>query len=83
MASERSLPFFIHESDIPLIVSIASFGMLAGSLVAGPAADLVGRKWSCVFGTCLMLMLGYALIPTVRIFLVHISEDGVGFTYMQ
>ena len=44
-------------------VSIASFGMLGGSLAAGPLANLVGRKWASIFGTCGSLALGYALIP--------------------
>jgi MFS family permease len=44
-------------------VSIASFGMLAGSLIAGPLANCVGRKWASILGTCTSLTLGYALIP--------------------
>lgn len=44
-------------------VSIASFGMLGGSLAAGPLANLVGRKWASIVGTCGSLALGYALIP--------------------
>ncbi len=44
-------------------VSIASFGMLAGSLIAGPLANLVGRKWASILGTCSSLALGYALMP--------------------
>ena len=37
--------------------------MLIGSLVAGPMANLVGRKWTCILGTCLSLSFGYGLIP--------------------
>lgn len=44
-------------------VSIAAFGMLFGSLIAGPMANLIGRKWTCILGTCLCLSLSYALIP--------------------
>ena len=44
-------------------MSIASFGMLFGSLIAGPMANCVGRKWTSILGTCLTLSLGYALIP--------------------
>ena len=46
-----------------LTVSIASFGMLAGSLIAGPMANLVGRKWTSILGTCFTLSLSYSLIP--------------------
>ena len=44
-------------------MSIASFGMLGGSLAAGPMANLIGRKWASIVGTCGSLALGYALIP--------------------
>ena len=43
-------------------VSIAAFGMLMGSLIAGPIANLIGRKWTCIFGTCGCLAASYALI---------------------
>lgn len=45
-----------------LSVSIAAFGMLVGSLVAGPIANLIGRKWTSIFGTCGCLASSYALI---------------------
>ena len=37
--------------------------MLAGSLAAGPLANLMGRKWTSIIWTCTTLTLGYALIP--------------------
>lgn len=43
-------------------VSIAAFGMLMGSLIAGPIANWIGRKWTCIFGTCGCLASSYALI---------------------
>lgn len=43
-------------------VSIAAFGMLMGSLIAGPIANLIGRKWTSIFGTCGCLASSYALI---------------------
>jgi facilitated trehalose transporter len=36
--------------------------MLMGSLIAGPIANLIGRKWTCIFGTCGCLASSYALI---------------------
>ncbi len=47
-------------------VSIASFGMLFGSLIAGPCANFIGRKWTSIFGTCGMLALGYALVASAQ-----------------
>ena len=32
-------------------------------MIAGPLANLVGRKWASILGTCGSLALGYALIP--------------------
>lgn len=46
---------------ISISVSIASFGMLGGSLIAGPCANIIGRKWTSIFGTCGSLALGYSL----------------------
>lgn len=42
-------------------VSIASFGMLFGSLIAGPTANCIGRKWASIFGSCGALAVGYSL----------------------
>ncbi len=40
--------------------------MLFGSLIAGPCANLIGRKWTSIFGTCGMLALGYALVASAQ-----------------
>ena len=42
-------------------VSIAAFGMLLGSLMAGPFANLIGRQWASIIGTCGCLVIGYSL----------------------
>ena len=42
-------------------VSIAAFGMLMGSLVAGPFANLIGRQWASIIGSCGCLAIGYSL----------------------
>ena len=42
-------------------VSIAAFGMLLGSLMAGPFANLIGRQWASIIGTCGCLAIGYSL----------------------
>ena len=42
-------------------VSLAAVGMLFGSLIAGPCANLIGRKYASIFGTCGALALGYSL----------------------
>lgn len=60
-SEDAFMPFHIYDDDISLIVSIASFGMLMGSLIAGPCANLIGRKWTSIFGTCGALALGYSL----------------------
>ncbi len=75
----------VLKTAVLLAVSIASFGMLAGSLVAGPMANLIGRKWTCVFGTCLTLTLSYALIPLAQfLWMIHLARflmgAGVGFS---
>ncbi|TRY78837.1 hypothetical protein TCAL_06755 [Tigriopus californicus] len=57
-----SLPFHVYNEDRALIMSIASFGMLAGSLVAGPMANFIGRKWTSIIGTCGTLTLSYAMV---------------------
>jgi MFS family permease len=54
--------WFSNASSIWCAVSIAAFGMLMGSLIAGPIANLIGRKWTCIFGTCGCLASSYALI---------------------
>ncbi|CAB4070123.1 unnamed protein product [Lepeophtheirus salmonis] len=36
----------LDESDQSLYASIPSFGMLLGSLSAGPLANIIGRKWT-------------------------------------
>ena len=55
------MPFHVSEDYLSLIVSIASFGMLFGSLIAGPCANFMGRKWTSIFGTCGSLAIGYSL----------------------
>jgi MFS family permease len=40
--------------------------MLFGSLIAGPTANMIGRKWTTIFGTCGMLALGYALVAAAQ-----------------
>ena len=59
--------------------------MLIGSLAAGPMADTVGRKWTCILGTCLSLALSYALIPLAQcIWMIYTARvlmgAGLGFS---
>ena len=35
--------------------------MLLGSLMAGPFANLIGRQWASIIGTCGCLAIGYSL----------------------
>ena len=42
-------------------VSLAAIGMLLGSLIAGPFANLIGRQWASIIGTCGSLAIGYSL----------------------
>ena len=65
-------------------MSIASFGMLFGSLIAGPMANFIGRKWTCILGTCLSLTLGYALIPFAQyVWMIYLGRffNGVGLGF--
>jgi len=55
------MPFHVDENDISLIVSLAAIGMLLGSLIAGPFANLIGRQWASIIGTCGSLAIGYSL----------------------
>jgi len=55
------MPFHVYENDISLIVSLAAIGMLLGSLIAGPFANLIGRQWASIIGTCGCLAIGYSL----------------------
>jgi len=59
--SDAFMPFHVYDNDISLIVSIAAFGMLMGSLVAGPFANLIGRQWASIIGSCGCLAIGYSL----------------------
>ncbi|KAK2052543.1 general substrate transporter [Colletotrichum caudatum] len=47
----------VSESHQSLIVSILSCGTFFGALIAGDMADIVGRKWTVIFG-CLIYMIG-------------------------
>jgi len=49
--------FYFSNVRSGLIVSLLSIGTLMGALIAGPVADLIGRKWS-ISAWCLMLHLG-------------------------
>jgi MFS family permease len=46
-------------------VSIAAFGMLLGSLMAGPFANLIGRQWASIIGTCGFLAIGYSFLGSL------------------
>ena len=36
-------------------VSLAAIGMLLGSLIAGPFANLIGRQWASIIGEIFLL----------------------------
>jgi len=79
------MPFFVTDDDISLIVSIASAGMLFGSLIAGPFANLIGRKYASIFGTCGTLALGYSLFagaqfPWMMLLGRFLHGVGLGFS---
>ena len=40
--------------------------MLAGTLVAGPLSNTIGRKWTYILGVCGSLGIGYALIAAAQ-----------------
>lgn len=65
-AEDAVMAFHVTTHDISLIVSIASVGMLLGSLMAGPCANLIGRKWTSIFGTFGSLALGYSLVASAQ-----------------
>ncbi|KAK1966461.1 general substrate transporter [Colletotrichum sublineola] len=50
----------IGESHSSLIVSILSCGTFFGALIAGDMADMIGRKWTVIFG-CLIYMVGVVI----------------------
>jgi len=54
-------------------VSISNFGMLGGSLLSGPLATTIGRKWSQLLGTWLSFAISYSLLPAVQyLWMVHL-----------
>ena len=78
------MPFLVTEENLSLIVSIASFGMLFGSLSAGPCANTIGRKWTSVFGTCGSLAIGYSLFSGAQyvwMFLLGRFMQGAGLGF--
>merc|ERR1712225_179925 len=76
----------LSSSHQSLVVSILSAGTFFGALIAGDMADMIGRKWTVIFG-CLIYMIGViiqmitgtgdalAAIVTGRL----VSGIGVGF----
>jgi len=44
------LPVVLKGSNLSLITSILSAGTFFGALIAGDAADIIGRKWTVVLG---------------------------------
>merc|ERR1712093_587613 len=47
----------LSSSHQSLVVSILSAGTFFGALIAGDMADMIGRKWTVIFG-CLIYMIG-------------------------
>jgi MFS family permease len=47
----------ISSSNTSLIVSILSAGTFFGAIIAGDVSDMIGRKWTIVFG-CLVYIIG-------------------------
>merc|ERR1711939_943194 len=47
----------LSSSHSSLVVSILSAGTFFGALIAGDVADMIGRKWTVIFG-CLIYMIG-------------------------
>merc|ERR1712169_23511 len=47
----------LSSSHQSLVVSILSVGTFFGALIAGDMADMIGRKWTVIFG-CLIYMIG-------------------------
>lgn len=56
-AVEGPLADTVSESHSSLIVSILSCGTFFGAIIAGDAADFIGRKWTVILG-CLIYMIG-------------------------
>ena len=78
------MPFLVYEENLALIVSIASFGMLFGSLSAGPCANFIGRKWTSILGTCGSLAIGYSLFSGAQyiwMFLLGRFMQGAGLGF--
>ncbi|KAK4641593.1 hypothetical protein QC761_0075680 [Podospora bellae-mahoneyi] len=50
----------VSESRTSLIVSILSCGTFFGALIAGDAADWIGRKWTVILG-CLIYIVGVVI----------------------
>ncbi|VBB80893.1 Putative glucose transporter [Podospora comata] len=50
----------VSESRTSLIVSILSCGTFFGALIAGDAADWIGRKWTVILG-CLIYIIGVVI----------------------
>ena len=46
--------------------SLASLGMLLGTIGAGPLSNNIGRKWTYILGVCGSLGIGYALIAAAQ-----------------
>ena len=60
-------------------------GMFCGSLIAGPCANLIGRKYASLFGTCGSLALGYSLFSGAQyVWMMHMGRffqgAGLGFS---
>lgn len=47
----------VSESNTSLIVSILSCGTFFGAVIAGDVADMIGRKWTVIYG-CLIYIIG-------------------------
>lgn len=50
----------LSSSHQSLIVSILSAGTFFGALIGGDMADIIGRKWTVIFG-CLIYLVGVAI----------------------
>ena len=48
------------------LASLASLGMLLGTIGAGPLSNNIGRKWTYILGVCGSLGIGYALIAAAQ-----------------
>jgi len=66
--------------DNAWIISISAFGMIFGSLLAGPLNDIVGRKITCIVGVGVVFGISYILpLLAINMGMIYLARFLMGF----